>query len=462
MILILFIFAGLTAFEKYSSDHGRQGPVSRLMDFAGLGKFAPRERADQTRQTFLSDSSQALSRLSTRHHEIQDQRADLISHRRELLDNLKITHDDIVKAARAFRQAVDEERLAFLERFPELDAIAGDLSAAHRNPDPALREQAYLQAKEDLVSFLTGILPDPEQNIPQLGDRLEKIGALTSDIPGALEDCQEFDPCLEHQFGLVREDLKSFQDRALVQERRRSDGVESSSRGADAEWQAFIRHFDATLGELETNDESMEGELKQVAEQLVSRSDADLRVLMQRYQDLVREQGMLLDNLELAVKRLRDNQSAASRQVRELDLDAESSWERLNVFRKEYLQGFQQRASLLQELQELTDEIQGVTRGPMDNTSQALDKILQGVAPDIAPPASAAGGEAAGASSARTPPPRPSLQAAVPGTASGAVQDRMGKSRVQKINDRSQENNLHRSAQEQYRRLRDHAADSGH
>src|SRR5690242_12608774 len=127
IVLVLFLTAGGYLYEKYARERGDVGPVARLIDFAKFGKVSEVFKPSSSRKVLQYNSRASLVMLQEKHKLLENQRAQLVLNRRELLSQLAAINDQIVDEALVYAHRIDEDREHYLERFPEIKEIGDNI-----------------------------------------------------------------------------------------------------------------------------------------------------------------------------------------------------------------------------------------------------------------------------------------------------------------------------------------------
>ena len=239
-VMLLFVIAGGAVYDRYLTSQGKISPLARLLDYAGLAKYVrvPDETVHRTVRKEVFNNE--FSNLQETQGRIEVKRAELVNHRKAILQELARTKELMRAEVEAYLRILNMERDDFSNQHPEIRTEVAD---AHKVLNP----------------------PATNENSVTMAEVQKKF----------LDECQSIIKLLE------RED------------------------------QTFATNLDAIEQQWHDGETQTIGQVQSLVVKLNMVTEADWRELARLYEDLWRQQQILMEESALTYQRLQESYTSA-------------------------------------------------------------------------------------------------------------------------------------------------------
>ncbi len=366
ILMVVFALVGAFSFDQSMRKNGGVSPLGRIIDFAGLSKWRTDDTTRNTKRhdSFKLDLQSNLSRLQEKHKQIEEKRAQLIAHRKEILEKLMGVNGQVQGQAEYYKKVIDGERKKLKAQFPELEELGSSLVSVAKVTDEKLRAQRFQDIKGQIITSLHKIVENPEKDTPRLMNILDKIEAIVGrSSNGQVEECGDIEVCLKQKVVEVETELNQYFDSLMQQPERDLGQLLELSQLLQQEYQSQVDEIQASEQKWKESDERVEGNMKKLVEQLVATTDSDMQDLMRLYRELNQEQEEMVKYLDLNRHALRGSYDRYSQQFKDVLRNLRSN-PRLDL------------SSLTDTYQKLDSQSQDLLTQSSDD-SDALIKLVQ-------------------------------------------------------------------------------------
>lgn len=321
VLLIIFIVIGVFTYDQYITEKTGESPISRLLDYGGLGgneeDIDPNKTTVSKYATFEDGAQFHLAQLINKLSEFKEQRQKLLQERNAIITQLISLEDKALKVADSFSEEIKKEREEFSTYKPELDQLGQMLTETYNVNNLMIREKNYERIKEKIFSLNGnkdwGV---SQKDISELVDFINQTFVQKRLIP--INNCQTDEECLEANVKqaqvFLNEVLIDFQQE-LTPRFVNAVKIVQKTRGVDSE-QIISGDVNETF--VEQQDEYFRGQYKDLVQKLVKITPKDLNDLIQLHQELQIEERTILGNIQATSQRLSQRVEEEQKQINEL------------------------------------------------------------------------------------------------------------------------------------------------
>ena len=297
-LMVVFFFLGIASYENYMQSNGKMGPVAQLIDFCKLSNLKEVFGSSSTkRQTVQFNVKEGFDRLSKKYHEIEDKRKELVEHRTAILQELSDLVGDLQGETKEYYAILDAERMKMKERFPELEQLGKNIFQP--------QQADFAQFKKQLTNLAQSMGSSSPEDIPVFAQLLERIDRVEKEGPAVkLDGCDDVGICIDNDLKQIETGTMDWFDQSVSRPQRYLQEIAKSTEQFKREHQILVDNCQASEQDLHEQGDNLQGRFKLLTEKLVAVTEADLKEIVQLYNEIEAEQESLLANLELNRRRL--------------------------------------------------------------------------------------------------------------------------------------------------------------
>jgi hypothetical protein len=319
IIYMIFIIVGVHTYENHLRQKGEVSPASQIIDFGNFSKYdpPPEEIVRHKKETYEVSSQADLLRLRQKHLAAHQARNVLIEKRRMLLEKLIAISENIAVEAAVYAKVIENERDEFLAQFNEINAIGQEILFTHKEVDPVLKNQKYQQLRNQLNILLSGVVEDPQSELPRLSAIFTKIEQIINAEEDQLVDncIKPLEVCIEERQSDLENELNNLVKR-IVEYPRDQQKLEELAELIEQDLRAHLERFDQEGNILQKSSVQIDSQLKKYVEELVQITDKDLVDLFSLYEDLNSEQDKFFESVQDSQKSLDQQYGVLQTQMR--------------------------------------------------------------------------------------------------------------------------------------------------
>ncbi|MGE0269194.1 MAG: hypothetical protein AB7S78_12150 [Candidatus Omnitrophota bacterium] len=321
VLLIIFIVIGVFTYDQYITEKTGESPISRLLDYGGLGNnenvVDPNKTTVSKYATFQEGAEFHLAQLLNKLSEFKDQRQKLLQERNAIISQLIGLEDKALKVAELFAEEIKKEREEFSAYKPELDQLGQLLTETYNVNNLMIREKNYEKIKEKIYALNGnkdwGV---SQKDIAELVEFINQTFVQKRLIP--INNCQSDEECLAANVKqaqvFLNEVLIDFQQE-LTPRFVNAVKIVQKSRGVNSEQVIF---GDVNETYVEQQDEYFRRQYNDLVQKLVKITPKDLNDLIQLHQELQIEERTILENIQTNSQRLSQRIEEEQQQLSEL------------------------------------------------------------------------------------------------------------------------------------------------
>lgn len=352
LLMIVFIIGGIIAYDRYMVVVKEQfSPIKKIVEYAGLSKYVEIKRKDVEDDyvDFHFTLNEKLNEWNEQMKDLEKGRLHLVKTRNAILDRFGEINQQLAAEAQNYVAMIESERKAFIQRFASVRQLGNILISLQNVSDPAIQQQQYQEVKRALINLFNTVDTDYQRNtdfLTQVFGRVDTI--IYGQGEASLEGCLNEGHCLALMVKDIENEFLGILDKKSNKPARDINELIDMSAQLEYESKLLVNNAQATEASLHNEDEITYGEIKTLSDNLAELNEGELLRFMKRYEELQRDQGKFLANLEMNKKRYIETQENAIRRSGEIlaSIDDQNEFNFMRL-KKTYLGFHTEREDLL-------------------------------------------------------------------------------------------------------------------
>ncbi|MBF0384606.1 MAG: hypothetical protein HQL27_01915 [Candidatus Omnitrophica bacterium] len=320
LLLIVFLAAAVILYVNYSQESFSVSNFGKFADFTGLAKekLGFLLKGKKEKDYFNFSLRQELLTLSEKHQALLQNRHELTIQRANAVKELLSLCDQGKNDAKQHIDVLHQEEKNVLKAKSRFEELGKDMLSAFSLPDIASREKSYEEFEVKLQGIFHEVIDNPKEGLIGFTDILKDLREMIiAGEKGKVDGCPDIKECLNEYLEEIYKGWKKVGLDSVFASKKDINNLLELLTQREYESRLMLNNAEATGKSVEDIELRLDGEFKKMVEGFAGVTEKDITDYLAFFKEMVKEETVMLANLELNNKRFLDVYMSSQKKMRE-------------------------------------------------------------------------------------------------------------------------------------------------